>query len=150
VYHKFHTEHGLPKIKPAGFSVLPYRSRLQKLYDEAEAFRNSALLVVTEEHFVISKFFITMVSRARELFTDCNAEADRWSKAIMTPIMNQLREHKVMMEKRLENLKKIQSNLDSLGARIAELEATREQLSKQQDTMQRMLERIHQPLPADE
>jgi hypothetical protein len=150
VYNKFHTEHGLPKAKPAAFSVLSYRSRLHKLYDDAEAFRNSPIMVMTEEHFVISKFFITLVSQARELFADCNAEAERWSKAIMLPIMNQLREHKVMMEKRLENLKKIQANLDSLGARVAELEATRDQLRMQQKTMQRMIERIDEPLALDE
>jgi len=149
-YHKFHTEHGLPKMKPAAFSLLPYRSRLQKLYDEAEAYRRSAVMVATEEHFVISKFFITLVSRAREIFTECNADAAAWSKAIMTPILNQLREHKQMMEKRLDNLKKIQANLDSLGARIAELEAVHEQLKKQQEAVGRMLERIHHPPPVEE
>ncbi|HCU53031.1 MAG TPA: hypothetical protein DIC36_01665 [Gammaproteobacteria bacterium] len=147
VYQKFHLEHGLPKIKPAPFSLLTYRSQLQKIHDEAEAFRNSALLVMTEEHFVISRFFITMVSRARETFTECNTAAEAWSKAIMTPILNQLREHRQMLEKRLENLKKIQSNLDSLGSRVAELEATREQLITQQDTMRRIRERIDLPLP---
>ena len=148
VYGKFHSEHGLPKIKPAGFSLLSYRSRLQKLHDEAEAFRNSAVLLLTEEHFVISKFFITLVSRAREIYTDCNAEANVWSKAILTPILNQLREHKQMLDKRLDNLKKIQNNLDTLGNRIADLEATRDQLHKQQGAVRVMLDRIHQPLPA--
>ena len=142
VYQKFHTEHGLPKLKPQPFSLITWRSRLQKLHDEAEAYRSSAVLVVTEEHFVISKFFITLVSRAREIFTECNADAAAWSKAIMAPILNQLREHKQMMEKRLDNLKKIQANLDSLGARIAELESSREQLKKQQEAIGRMLERI--------
>jgi hypothetical protein len=150
VYHKFHKEHGLPKLKPAAFSLLSYRSSLQKLHDEAEAFRNSTSLLVTEEHFVINKFFITLVSRARELFGDCNAGAAAWSKSVMTPITHQLREHKVMMEKRLENLKKIQSNLDNLGARLSELDTLRAQLRKQQDTMRTMLERINQPLAANE
>jgi len=148
VYGKFHAEHGLPKIKPAGFSLLSHRSRLQKLHDEAEAFRNSPILVMTEEHFVISKFFITLVSRAREIYSECNAEAQVWSKAILTPILNQLREHKLMLDKRLENLKKIQGNLDTLGNRIAELEATRDQLHKQQAAVRGVLQRINQPLPA--
>jgi hypothetical protein len=147
VYQKFHTEHGLPRLKPASFSLLRHRSNLQKLHDEAEAFRNSATFVVTEEHFLINKFFITMVSRAREIFSECGAEATAWSKAMMTPIMNQLREHRMMMEKRIENLKKIQENLDSLGSRIAELETARGQLKNQQAAMQQMLDRINQPLP---
>jgi len=147
VYGKFHTEHGLPMIKPASISLLSYRSRLQKLHDEAEAFRNSAALIVTEEHFVISKFFITLVSRARDIYSECNAETNAWSKTILAPILNQLREHKLMLEKRLENLKKIQNNLDSMGIRIAELESTRDQLHKQQGAVRSMLERINQPLP---
>ena len=148
VYGKFHAEHGLPKIKPASFSLLSHRSRLQKLHDEAEVFRNSPFMVMTEEHFVISKFFITLVSRAREIYSECNAEAKVWSKAILTPILNQLREHKLMLDKRLENLKKIQDNLDTLGNRIAELEATRDQLHKQQAAVRGVLKRINQPLPA--
>lgn len=148
VYGKFHAEHGLPKVKPAGFSLIEYRSRLQKLHDAAEAFRNSPILVLTEEHFVISKFFITLVSRAREIFSECHTEAQMWSKAILTPIMNQLREHKLMLDKRLENLKKIQGNLDTLGSRIAELETERDQLNKQQAALRGVLKRINQPLPA--
>jgi len=149
-YQKFQAEYNLPKMKPAPFSLISFRSRLQKLQDEADAYRKSAVLVVTEEHFVISKFFITLVSQAREIFSECNAAAASWSKAIMAPIMNQLREHKQMMEKRLDNLKKIQANLDSLGTRIAELETTRDQLKKQQESIRKMMERIHRPPPVDE
>ena len=127
---------------------MAHRSRLQKLHDEADAFRNSPLLVMTEEHFVISKFFITLVSRAREIYSESNAEAKLWSKAILTPILNQLREHKLMLDKRLENMKKIQNNLDSLGGRIADLEATRDQLRSQQAAVRGVLTRINQPLPA--
>jgi uncharacterized protein YhaN len=52
-----------------------------------------------------------------------------------------------MLDKRLENLKQIQNNLDTLGVRIADLETLRDQLHKQQGAVRVMLERIHQPLP---
>jgi hypothetical protein len=149
-YQMFHAEHGLPKLKPGAFSLLPYRSRLQRLHDDAEAFRNSMIMVATEEHFVISKFFITLVSRARELFAECNRDAEAWCHAIMTPILNQLREHKNHLDARLDNLKKIQANLDSLGSRITELEKGREQLKLQHKAVQQMLTRIHQPLRTSE
>jgi hypothetical protein len=148
VYQKFHTEHGLPKLRPVAFSLLSPRSRLQKLHDEGEAFRNSTMMVMTEEHFVISKFFITLVSRAREIFADCNNQADAWSKAIMNPILRQLQQHRQVLEKRLDNLKKIQGNLNSLGARIVELETERARLLQQQQTARQMLERIQKPLPS--
>jgi hypothetical protein len=149
IYTKFHTEHGLAKIRPVNFSLLPYRSALARLQEEAEAFRNSPVMVMTEQHFVVKKFFITLVSRARTVFDECNTGAKAWSKAIMTPILSQIREHKTLMERRLENLKKIQDNLDSLGERIAAVEATRQNLIDQQKTTQSMLAKINQPLGSD-
>jgi hypothetical protein len=147
IYSKFHSEHGLAKIKPANFSLLPYRSQLQKLYEEADAFRNSPLMVITEQHFVVEKFFVTLVGRTRELFGECHAAARTWSKAIMSPILAQTREHKIMMERRLENLKKIHENLDNLGDRIADLESSRQDLENQQHVIRNMLRKVNQPLP---
>lgn len=146
IYNKFHTDHGLAKIKPAAFSLLTYRAQLQRLYEEAEAFRNSPVMVMTEQHFVVKRFFITLASRLRELFTDCNTGARTWSKAIMAPILAQVREHKIMMDHRLENLKKVHENLDNLSGRIQELEATQQNLGNQQVTIKTMLRKLEQPL----
>ncbi len=149
IYQKFHTEHGLLKIKPMKFSLDAYTIELQRLYREAEAFRSSPLMVMTEQHFVIKRFFITLVSRARGVFADCNGDAKVWSKAIMTPVLTQIREHKSMLEKRLENLKKIQENLSNMGERVNELESARQELLKQQNVILTMLEKINQPLPLE-
>ncbi|BAV34735.1 GTPase [Sulfuricaulis limicola] len=149
IYHKFHSEHGLAKIKPVNFSLLPYRSQLQKLYEEAEAFRNSPLMVITEQHFVVQKFFVTLVGRAREIFSEANAAARAWSKAIMAPILSQVREHKILMDQRLENLKKVHENFDNLSDRIAELESGRQNLENQQLVIRNMLRKINKPLPVD-
>ncbi|MEW6331722.1 MAG: dynamin family protein [Pseudomonadota bacterium] len=149
IYHKFHSEHGLAKIKPVNFSLLPYRSQLQKLYEEAEAFRNSPMMVITEQHFVVQKFFVTLAGRAREIFSEANTAARAWSKAIMAPILSQVREHKILMDQRLENLKKVHENSDNLGDRIAELESGRQNLENQQLVIRNMLRKINKPLPLD-
>lgn len=150
IYGKFHSEHGLAKIKPINFSLLPYRSQLQKLYEEAEAFRNSPMMMIMEQHFVVQKFFVTLVGHAREIFSKCNAAALAWSKAIMAPILSQVREHKILMDQRLENLKKVHENFDNLGDRIAELESSRQNLENQQLVIRNMLRKINQPLPVDQ
>jgi hypothetical protein len=149
IYNKFHSEHGLAKIKPVNFSLLPYRSQLQKLYEEAEAFRNSPMMVITEQHFVVQKFFVTLVGRAREIFSEANIAARAWSKAIMAPILSQVREHKILMDQRLENLKKVHENFDNLSDRIAELESGRQNLENQQLVIRNMLRKINKPLPID-
>ncbi|HSD96725.1 MAG TPA: dynamin family protein [Sulfuricaulis sp.] len=149
VYSKFHSEHGLAKIKPVNFSLLPYRSQLQKLYEEAERFRNSPMMFITEQHFVVQKFFVTLVGQARELFSECNTAARAWSKAIMAPILSQVREHKILMDQRLENLKRVHENFDNLSGRIAELESNHQNLENQQLVIRNMLRKINQPLPVD-
>jgi len=149
VYSKFHSEHGLAKIKPANFSLLPYRSQLQKLYEEADAFRNSPMMIIMEQHFVVQKFFVTLVCRAHEILGECGGAARAWSKAIMAPILSQVREHKILMEQRLENLKKVHENFDNLSGRIAELESSRQNLENQQLVIRNMLRKINQPVPLD-
>ena len=149
IYGKFHSEHGLAKIKPVNFSLLPFRSQLQKLYEEAESFRNSPMMVITEQHYVVQKFFVTLVARARDIFSEGGTTARAWSKAIMAPILSQVREHKLLMEQRLENLKKVHENSENLSERIAELESSRQNLENQQLVIRNMLRKINQPLPVD-
>jgi predicted nucleic acid-binding Zn-ribbon protein len=145
VYNKFHADHGLASLKPAPFSLAIHRDQLQRLVDETEVFRKSPIMVMTEQHFVIKKFFITLASRARMVHQECNSAARAWSKAIMAPILAQVREHKIMMDHRIENLKRVHENLGNLSARIAELETTKHSLENQLTTIANMLRKIHQP-----
>ena len=147
VYAKFHTEHGLAKTKPANFSLLAYRSQLQKLYEEAEAYRNSPAMVATEAHFVVKKFFITLVSRVREVFNECNAMSHTWAKAVMAPIHTQVREHKQMLDQRVETLKKVHDNLESLGSRVTDLERQLADLAAQRLVIDKMLAKLAPPAP---
>lgn len=146
IYNKFHADHGLARIKPAEFSLAPFRSQIQRLYDEADAFRKSPVMVMTEQHFVIKKFFITLASRARLVYAECNAAARDWGKAIMAPILAQVREHKIMMDHRLENLKRVHENLDNVTGRIADVEATKQNLENQLMIIRNMMRKIGQPL----
>ena len=149
IYKQFHREHGLARIVPARFSLLPCRARLHELYEEAERFRNSPLMIITEQHFVVRKFFDTLAGQARELFGECSAAARAWSRAITAPILPQVREHSLLMEQRFENLRRIHENADNLNARIANLESQRQDMANQQLVIRHMLRKINQPLPRD-
>jgi predicted translin family RNA/ssDNA-binding protein len=146
IYKQFQVEHGLAKIKLDSFALEPYWAELQRLYREAEVFRNSPAMVATEQHFVVKRFFITLVSRARHVFDECNAAAEAWSKAVMAPVFAQIREHKLMMDQRMENLRKIHNSMKHLHERIAQLEAAKGELEKQQQVNRAVLEKINQTL----
>ena len=137
-YKKFHEEHDLPQIAPKQFSTAAYSTELERLYQEAEAFRRSPVTTMTEQSFVIKKFFISLVSHARSLFFKANQDANVWLKEVMNPLVRQIKEHKATMEKRLETLRRISESRDTLDSRIKELDAHLRETRQQLDTLQQL------------
>ncbi len=146
-YKKFHEEHGLPALTPKVFSVGSYSAELDRLYEEAEVFRKSPVTTMTEQGYVVKKFFVSLVSHARNLFFKANQEADTWLKEVMNPLVKQIKDHKTAMEKRLETLRRISESRDTLEAKIKELEKLDAALAVQLETLNRMRETLHRPLP---
>ena len=146
-YRKFHEEHGLPALTPKVFSVGSYSAELDRLYEEAEVFRKSPVTTMTEQTYVIKKFFVSLVSHARNLFFKANQEADAWLKEVMNPLVKQIKDHKVAMEKRLETLRRISESRDTLETRIKELEKQIKDIDGQLQTLACMRETLHRPLP---
>ncbi|MCW9089185.1 MAG: dynamin family protein [Gammaproteobacteria bacterium] len=149
VYHKFQSEHGLQGIEPVLFEIDKYVREMDKLYDEAEAFRNSPVTVMTEQHYVVKKFFISLVSHARNVFFKAHRDAESWSKAVMSPLVKQIKEHKEQMDRRLENLRKINESRDTLESRMNELKRNGAVLKKQYAEINGILKVINRPLDTD-
>ncbi len=137
-YKKFHEEHGLPQITPKQFSIAPFSAELERLYQEADNFRRSPVTTMTEQSFVIKKFFISLVSHARSLFFKANQDANHWLKEVMTPLVRQIKEHKTTMEKRLDTLRRISESRDTIDARIKELDVSLRGIKKQLDTLHQL------------
>ena len=146
-YRKFHEEHGLPQIMPKQFSVVSYSTELERLYQEAETFRRSPITTMAQQSFVIKKFFISLVSHTRSLFYKANQDADAWLKEVMTPLVRQIKEHKTIMERRLETLRRISESRDTLDARIKELNDSFHDNEKQLDTLHQIQQAMNAPLP---
>ncbi len=146
IYREFHKEHGLTEAKPKFFSMAKYKRDLERLYHEAEAYRKSPVTTMTEQSFVIKKFFISMVSHARNTFFQAHQEAEAWGKAAMAPLVSRIKEHKHQMEKRLESLRKINESRDTLQNRVAELEKIAKKLKTQLDDINQLMVTLNKPL----
>lgn len=146
IYLRLHAEYGLAKIIPPRLSLLPFVMEFKKLEEKANEFRESPVTVMTEQHFVIKRFFITLVSQAHHIFNECNTASKNWFQAAVNPVFAQIQQHKTMIDRSFEALKKIHENMDSLGERIAELEEVRNGLDDQMQTTDTLMERIHRPL----
>ncbi len=146
IYRKFHQEHGLAEVKPKLFSFTRYKREMERLYHEAEAYRTSPLTTMTEQSFVVKKFFISMVSHARNVFFNAHQDAEAWGKAAMAPLVARIKEHKSQMERRLESLRRINESRDTLQSRIEALEKQVAKLSGQLADIDAMMETINKPL----
>jgi len=145
IYYKFHKEHGFRNIQPKLFTTDSYQKELDLLYREAELFRKSPVTTMTEQSFVVKKFFISMVSKARNIFFNANHDATRWAKEVIGPLRAQVKEHKLDIEKRLQTLRKISQSRDTLEGKIAELEKTIADLDAQIATIERMIGVVKRP-----
>jgi len=149
IYRKFHEEHGLPIGETKPYSLKKYRIELERLYEEAEAFRNSPITTMTEQHFVIKKFFISLVSHVRHLFMKANRETDAWLKGSLIPLVRQVSDNKQHLDQHLDTLCKINESRDALDNKTHELERRCVLLERERDTLNRMTERLHTPIPAE-
>ena len=146
IYRTFNKEHGLADVKPKLFSMGKYKRDLERLNHEAETYRSSANMAATEQAFVVKKFFISMVSHARNTFFQAHQEVEAWGKAGMAPLVARIKEHRNQMEKRLESLRKINESRDTLQVRLSELEKNAEALNTQLADLNMLMETLNRPL----
>ena len=125
-YSRFQQDHGLAAIQPKMFSIMQYRLELQRLMEEAEAFRNSAATLVMAKPFVVNRFFDLIVAKARDILVRAGEEADSRLAGALQPLAQQIRDHRDMLEQRLNDLRKISRSRDILKTRIADLEREHE------------------------
>ncbi len=148
IYDRFRDEHGFSDLNPSLFATASYTRELDQLYKKAEEFRNSSVTTMTEQSFVVKKFFVSMVSHARNIFFRANQDAEDWAGSVMRPLAARIKERKQQLEKRLANLQKIKNSREKLAENIAQLEAQSEDLMQQLDTINGILKAINTPLPA--
>ena len=147
IYRTFQNEHGFTVIQPKMFSIMKYRVELELLHQEAEVFRTSPVTAMMEQGFVIKRFFTLLVSRAREIFFRASDEIDSWLGSTLEPLVLQIKDHKGMMEKRLNNLQKIGQSRNTLQSRVTELQEQYGDQAQQLTTLRNMYNKLNNSRP---
>ncbi len=138
IYQRFHNEHGFTAAQPKMFSIMRYLTDLELLTKEAEIFRNSPVTAMTEKHFVVKRFFVAMVSKARDIFFQARQEINSWIKICLEPLVYEIHNHHANIEQHLQDLKKISLSRETLNDRIKELEQQHEDISEDLTALRNM------------
>ncbi len=131
VYTEFHKMYGFPKMTPPVLNLERHIRRMHSLHQSTERFCKDPVNVMTEKHFLVRRFYNGLVSNARELFRQLRHELDAWVNSALMPLSMQLKEHQKLLERKVENLRKVAGDINSLQERVRQLEQQHLQLGKQ-------------------
>lgn len=145
IYRHFQTEHDFSVSHPKMISLMPFRVKLEMLYQEAEVFRNSPVTAVTGKTFVVKRFFQAIVTQAIKIFEEARQEADSWVKIAMEPLIYQIRDHKEHMEQHLHDLQNISQSKDTLKHRIEELNTQYQAIARQLTLLRNLHAALNNP-----
>ncbi|MDR1662083.1 MAG: dynamin family protein [Azoarcus sp.] len=122
MYKRFSVEHGLKLTAPERFSTRPCEIELNRLEDVCDRQLNTTLmLMTTEKHVLMKKFFETVAVQVRRIFELANRDVEQWLRAVMAPLEIQVREYQLQLKRRLESARRIHQATDTLENRVEEL-----------------------------
>ena len=125
MYKRFSVEHGLKLTPPEKFTVQRCEAELNHL--ESVCHRhlgNPLMLVTTEKHVLMKKFFETVTVQVHRIFEVVNHDVEQWLRAAMAPLEIQVREYQLQLKRRLESVRRIHQATDTLESRVEELKQT--------------------------
>lgn len=147
-YRRFHEQHGFELLFPPPLELEQARQGLQNLAQQTMEFCDDPLNVMTEKHFLIRKFYTGLVTSARQVFEQAQAESESWLRASLSPLIRQIQDYKEQIAQRVATVKQIHDNTDTLEKRINELIREQERLLAQEEVIAGIRSRISAPLPA--
>ena len=138
VYKEFEEKYGFANLTPPPLNLEKHILAMKGLRASTEKFCRDPVNVMTEKHFLVKRFYNGLVSEARSVFEDTRRELDVWLKSALQPISTQLKEHQTLLERRVDNLKKLSGDLSSLQERLHQLEAQKMALGRQVEELLRI------------
>ncbi len=134
-YTDFHEKFGFAKLTPPAINLEQHTLAMTGLNETAKQFCHDPVNVMTEKHFLVTKFYGNLVGEARRIFEATRADAEGWLKSALNPLYLQIKNHEQVLSKRIENFKKIRDNISSVEDRVKQLEKQRAVLEGQSQVL---------------
>lgn len=146
IYRRFQTDHGFMPKTPAMFSIVKHQVELGLLDQEAEIFRKSPRTTLTEQHFVVKRYFRTIVQRAQRIFSTAREDAQQWLNAALDPLTLEIREHRTLLTSQVKDLKQAGQSRNTLQQRIQVLQREARRLKAQRESLANVQAALNRPM----
>ena len=121
MYKRFSTEQGmtLPPVQP--LRLKPYMAEFDRVVRSFEQEFGALRMLTSDQTALIRKFFETVASRIKDIYTRANRDIEAWLKSIMAPIEIQARDQQRALRKRLDSVNRAEDASGALASRIDEV-----------------------------
>ncbi len=144
LYQLFASRHQFEARIPPKLDMSEFTERMAALEKITEAFCRDPVNVMTEKHFLIRKFFMSLGRQVEAIFADTCKQAQTWLKQVLAPLRQQIDEHRENLEKRSKSLMQIHQNVDELQSNITALEENLASLQEQGAMLDKLLLKLMQ------
>jgi hypothetical protein len=139
LYLLFHNRHGFERLRPRALDMADFHQTLQSLQTRTDEFCDRLVNIMTEKHFLVRKFYYTLVSEARKEFEQAEHMARSWIGNLLTPLRIQINEHKTLLDRRSDSLARVNENQFTLQKNLEEVTTQLTTAQNQCATLDRIL-----------
>ncbi|PKO26106.1 MAG: hypothetical protein CVU35_00985 [Betaproteobacteria bacterium HGW-Betaproteobacteria-8] len=139
LYQLFATNHQFETRIPPKLDMTEFTSRMSGLEAVTDAFCSDPINVMTEKHFLIRKFFLSLGRQVEAIFADALKNAATWLKTVLGPLRQQIDDYKANLDKRSKSLMQIHQNVDELHTSIKNNEQNLTRLQQHGAMLDRLL-----------
>ncbi len=122
VYARFQERPGFEPLAFPSLDVEGWRAELGAVAQETEAFCRSRRNLVISKPQLLKRLDAGPAAALFQVFARGQRDAEAWLKGALTPLLAQIRESQAKLEKRDQDTGKIRDYLQTLEARVRELE----------------------------
>ena len=144
-YVRFHVKHGFERREAPVLDMDQYKEAFLELGRRTEAFCRDPINIMTEKHFLVRRFFLSLAAEARAIFERARHDSESWLRNVLGPLTTQITDYKIGIERRIENIRKIHDNIDSLQERLKELDVAQASLNRQVLVLGGILQKLQSP-----
>lgn len=147
-YYHFQDTAGFDKLSPPAFNMEKHALAMHRLKLASIEFCNHPKQILTEKHFLVPQFYSNLVAEARKVFEMTREDVQAWLRAALVPLDAAMKEHERALNARVDNLRKLQHNLNAVGERTRQLEQQLLALRSQHDGLIAIKKIIDAHVPA--
>jgi hypothetical protein len=131
VYRDFHEKHGFPRLSAPRLTLERHVLTMTQLRTATENFCADPANVVKAKFVVVRNFYEHLVAAARDVFAEVRRDFDGWLRNALAPLSQHLKDHQRLLERRVESLRKVSGDINTLAERTQQLETQRQALDVQ-------------------